>query len=511
MPRISGWAGLTLLMLFVGTRPESLGAARRPYGGSLKMPVIGMVRTTDPALVSTPTELDLARQIHDTLYRISPDGRLQPSLAQDLPKTSSDFTELTVQLRPGTTFHDTTPVTADVVIASWERLLRKETRSPYWWILAPIQGALAYRRGKSTKVSGLERVNRLTFRIRLRGNIPGYGEVLGVVPSAPLPTKWLNAKKSDKAHPPGSGPYAWSTTQTSSEVSALDAFLEHPRGRPYIDRLLVKSYQSARAAALAFQLEEVHLLWEKTVRGAVSHRMIDGPQSWMVFLAINPRRIEKLPKGFTQAVEQAIDRLSLVRYLIGDQGRAMDEIVNLGSGMTSQTPGSNPKAAREYFKRVLEQERGVPPILVFLVRKGQALERAVAERIQVNLVDIGVAVSVIEAGREEFDSRLQSGTYDFFLARPIPFFRSPEFQLAGIIAELQGEDGVEEYLQTLGEIPVDNNRAAMVRERARRYQAHFPWIPLFRHSRRVFLHRSVQGFFQGATGLADLADVWLAD
>jgi ABC-type transport system substrate-binding protein len=471
-----------------------------------------VVQTTDPALVTTPTELELARQIHDTLYRMLPDGSLQPSLAQDAPRITGDGTELQVQLRPGATFHDGTPITADVVIASWKRLLKVETGSAYWWILSPVRGALAFRRGQSTKISGLERINRLTFRIRLRAKIPDFLEILGVVPSAPLPAKWLKAKKSDQVHPPGSGPYAWSTSQTSSEVSALEAFLGHLRGRPYLDRLLVKTYQSARAAALAFQLDEVHMLWEKPARESSNHRMVDGPKGWMVYLAINPERVEKLPQGFGRAVEQAIDRQSLVRYLIGNQGMATDEIINLDIQPDNLNAlRSNPKAAKAYFNRVVEQEKGIPPVLVFLVREGQALERAIAERIQVNLVDIGVAVSVVKADRKSFASRLREKDYDFYLARPMPLFRAPELQLLGILAELRGEDEVEQYLRTLGELPNDDNRKAMIRERARRYQIRFPWIPLFRHSRRVFIHRVVRGYFQGATGLADLADVWIAD
>lgn len=511
MARVCGWIGLVTIMLATGAPASSLGAARRPYGGSLKIPVFGAVRTTDPVKVETPTELDLARQIHDTLYQMLTDGSLRPSLAQETPKASGDPSELTVQLRPGALFHDKTAVTADVVIASWERLLRKETGSPHWWLLSPIRGALAFRRGKSMKISGLEKINRLTFRIRLEGKLPGFQEVLGAVPTAPLPNRWLQPDKSDQVHPPGSGPYAWSSNQASSEVSALEAFPGHSRGRPYLDRLLVKSYQSTRAAALAFQLEEVHLLWEKPSRGEASHRMIDGPQSWMVYLAINPNRIDAFPPGFARAVEQAIDRASLVRYLVGDRGRAMDEIVNLRTDQDIHQSANNPKTAQEYFKRVLEQSRGIPPILIFLVRKGQALERAVAERIQVNLVDIGVAVSVVELGREEFGSRLLAGNYDFYLARPIPFVQAPELQLAGIMAEVRGEAGVEEFLSTLNELPVDDNRVAMIRERARRYQAGLPWIPLFRHSRRAYLHRSVHGFLQGASGLADFADVWLAE
>jgi ABC-type transport system substrate-binding protein len=471
-----------------------------------------MVQTTDPIQVTSLTELQLARQVHDTLYRLSPTGEIVPSLAHDLPKLSAGGKELLIQLRPGASFHDGTPLTADEVIASWKRLIRRKSGSPYWWMLAPVRGALAFRTGKSTKIAGIEKVNRLTIRVRLSSGMPDFLEVLTAIPTAPLPSLWNSAKEPGRTHPPGSGPFAWSSDRTSSEVSALEAFQGHPRGRPFVDRLLLKNYLSARAASLAFQLEEVHLAWERPSRDTGRYNTVDGPLKHQVMLAVNPGRVDRLPQGFIRAVAQAMDRQSLVRYVVGERGVETDELLNIeGAQVSSPALSGNPVAAREYFERVVQQERGVPPVLVFLVREGDSLERAVAERIQVNLVDIGVAVSVVAVNRQEHESRLRSGNYDFHLVRPLPFFRSPDLQLLGIVAELMGEEEVAQYLQMLDKLPDDANRKSLVRERSRRYQASLARIPLFRHSRRIFLHESVRDYSLGVNGLVNLADVWLAD
>ena len=93
------------------------GGTRRPYGGVLKVPVTDAVDTLDPAYISSPTELEMARQIHDTLYRLSPDGDLQPVLAQDLPQVSKSGRELIIRLKPKAMFHDGSWVTSADVLA----------------------------------------------------------------------------------------------------------------------------------------------------------------------------------------------------------------------------------------------------------------------------------------------------------------------------------------------------------------------------------------------------------
>jgi ABC-type oligopeptide transport system substrate-binding subunit len=233
----------------------------------------------------------------------------------------------------------------------------------------------------------------------------------------------------------------------------------------------------------------------------------------MFFLALNTQRIERLPSGFMKAVEQAVDRQALVDYLIGDQGTATDEIIirTAPEGPLEPLRG-DPASAREYFKRVMLQEKGVPPVLEFLVQEGQALERAVAERIQVNLVDIGVVVSVVQVDPKTFRSRLAEGKFDFYLAHPLVLTADSELQLLGLVATVLGNGGVEDLLRSLDKLPAETgrNRAAMVREMARRYQVRFPWIPLFQYARQMFVHESVQGMETDATGLTDYAQAWLA-
>jgi|GEM_PF-1619664 len=509
MYKLPAAVGILLGVVVLCAQSDIQGGTRRPYGGVLKVPIADAVDTLDPIYISTPAELEMARQIHETLYRLSQDGDLQPVLAQDLPGVSKGGRELIIRLKPKAMFHDGSWLTSDDVLASWRRLLHADSASEHWWLLAPVEGALAFHQGKSTKISGLEKINRLTFRIRLLAPMPEFTRVLTAVPTAPLPMKWL-AGREKGAFPPGSGPFVWSSAARPGEEMALETFLGHCWGRAYLDRVALLTYPSPRAAGLAFELEEVHVSRVRPSRRTGFYYGIEGPRVHMVFLALNSQRIEKLPSGFKKAVEQAVDRQALVDYLVGNQGVATDEIV------VTQTPEGppeplrgDPRSAKEYFKRVMLQEKGVPPVLEFLVHEGRALDKSVAERIQVNLVDIGVVVSVVQVDRKTFRARRQSGEYDFYLAQPLALTDAAELQLLGLVAAVLGNDGMEDLLRSLDNLPANANRAAMVREMARRYQVRFPWIPLFQFSRQMFLNDSVQGIVPDATGQIDFAQAWL--
>ena len=62
-----------------------------------------------------------ANTVYDTLTAVAADGTAQPYLAQSL-SSNPDLTTWTLTLRPNVTFHDGSPLTADVVVANFRAL-----------------------------------------------------------------------------------------------------------------------------------------------------------------------------------------------------------------------------------------------------------------------------------------------------------------------------------------------------------------------------------------------------
>jgi peptide/nickel transport system substrate-binding protein len=78
--------------------------------------------------------IQVARSIYDTLTAPDADGVAQPYLAQDVTP-NADFTQWTITIRPDITFHDGTPLTAEVVknnIDAWRG--QYEARSPLLFV-----------------------------------------------------------------------------------------------------------------------------------------------------------------------------------------------------------------------------------------------------------------------------------------------------------------------------------------------------------------------------------------
>jgi len=505
--------GFALLSWSSVTRP----ANRRPFGGVLRIPVIETIETTDPARITSEVEWLIARQLHESLFRVTADGGLVPALAQALPQESEDGLELLIQLRPGLIFHDGSEVTAGDVIASWHRLLDPATESPHWWLLAPIKGALGFRQGKLTRISGLEKVNRLSIRVRLRIKVPDFPRALAAVPAAILPASARRRTGAGANHPTGAGCFGLPKERTGGEFGLVPE-LRHWRGRPYLDAVQFKDLEGPKKADLAFELGRVDWAFGKP-RRASDFREWAGPVDQQVFLVVNPKLLANYPEGLRRALLQAIDRQALANYVYGDRGRAADELL-LSQGLqgASLTTPPDSAKARAYFKehylgKAAEDllKRGALPKLKFIVRRDRPGDLATAERIQVDLMDVGVSVIVLPLPVGEYRQQVAAGDFDFRLARPLGLAGTVEMQLIAAVARIQGEVAVEELLAALARLPEDGSRAGIVRERARGYQVQVAWLPLLVHGRRLFVRDVIRGLGPAPDGRADLCDVWLAE
>jgi ABC-type transport system substrate-binding protein len=505
-----------LLLLFVGcgltwiSPNQGQAAARKPYGGVLRVPLMDAIHSTDPAVIATPSELELARELFDTLYDLQPDGTVRPMIAHGLPRLSNNAQEYLIELRADATFHDGSSITSSDVISSWERLLQPKMGSVHWWLLAQIDGALDYRLGKSTKVRGLEAVNRLTLRIRLSAPSPRFLENLTAVPTAPLSNTWLNKKEPKEPFPPGSGPFSWVSTPGGQDLE-LAAFVGYPQGRPFVDRVIYQYFPSAKEVALAVELNQIHLAFQPaSPRAGVLHA-VEGPARWKMFLALNPDRMKKLAPGFRQAVSQVIDRQSLIEYLPWGHGVGSDEILSFDQSMATPIKSTDVESAKQYFRKVAMQQLGIPLTLLFPVREGHAIERAIAERLQVNLFDVGVAVSILELDQKTFSSRISEGKYDLYLEESFPLVQDAELQWLGLTARIGGVSSVQALQKTLRGLAWSEDRMGVIRESARSNQSNLPWIPLLQYGRNIYARESVHDLSFGATGVMDLGNVWLSE
>ncbi|MDH5468511.1 MAG: ABC transporter substrate-binding protein [Candidatus Aminicenantes bacterium] len=138
---------------------------RPRYGGvfRLKSFTTSFKMQLDPA--HPDSSIFISEQIFDGLVRLDKDLNPVPSLAEYW-KISSDSTKYTFYLRKGVRFHNGDELTAEDVKFSLERLIDRETGSPYYQFFLPrVVGAQEFREGRAAEVEGFKAIDKYTFEI----------------------------------------------------------------------------------------------------------------------------------------------------------------------------------------------------------------------------------------------------------------------------------------------------------------------------------------------------------
>ena len=107
--------------------------------GTLRVGINAPVQL-DPALGSADSEIMFNRNLYDYLIEILPDGNLAPNLAESWT-VSDDSLTYTFSLVEGVTFHDGSPLTANDVVFTFNRL--KELESPALGLLREFEVSAA--------------------------------------------------------------------------------------------------------------------------------------------------------------------------------------------------------------------------------------------------------------------------------------------------------------------------------------------------------------------------------
>lgn len=118
-----------------------------PVGGVDVRIGSGQLFTWDPAQAGDTGSANVIAQVFEGLTAFDVDSNVQPALA-DSWQASEDGRQLTFQLRPGITYSDGSPITAQDVVASWLRLIDPARPSPLSSLVGDIQGATEYQAGQ---------------------------------------------------------------------------------------------------------------------------------------------------------------------------------------------------------------------------------------------------------------------------------------------------------------------------------------------------------------------------
>ncbi len=474
--------------------PAPASAEGRPgYGGDLLGSLLSEPAALDPVAARSYAEVTVASLVYDSLYRFDESGQVVPHLAAAMPTLGPDRREARILLRPEVRFHDGSPVTVADVVAS---LLR--VKQAAGWLLAPVR---AIRAGGDLEVV-----------IELGRDTPELTRLL----AAPIAAVTPGGKPPRTTRLVGSGPFRLESISRSRHRLVLRAAELHFAGRPYLDRVELRWYDSGDEEPRLYERGKVQL----SLRGDVAfsgHQPkyatgeVEGPATVLSYVGFGTRQAAVTDnRDLRAALSLAIGRNGFRGVGSGERVVPTLDPAPLdlgGAALTRQQGQARPEAARAALRRAAGQVPVLADVvarrgklsLAILIDRSRPDDREIAEKVVAALYRLGLSARIDAVAATEFATRVARGKCDLYIGQLATLVPTPVLATAAAFAA-GGDPWLEKKLaQAPGDL------AAARREFERR----LPILPLFHRSVRVHHRRDVHGVaFDPITRLS-FADLFL--
>ncbi len=352
------------------------GASDAAAKDSVTAAIAAPFRSLDPLMDSSA--IPLQKSIFDQLVQIDAKGAVQPGLA--LSWTSNpDATSWTFALRKGVTFQDGSPLTAQDVAFSIQKVKDTPTST---------------LRANTAAITTITAVDDATVRFDLNrpfGWFPRQTSVFSVVPKASYdPVKFATA-------PIGSGSYrvvSWS----SGRPAVLARYDAYWGPKPAFANVTVAPTPEADTRLTGLQSGEFDLAaLETTQAGTVGTDLTvsSTPSNFVAYLGFNTTVAPLDNVLLRQAVDHAIDRDAIVASLYRGKAKPVGQMV------APVTFGYDPALAPSTFDpalaRTLVTQSGYTgtPIRLDYPNDGELQSvNNLAQAVQSQLKDVGIAVEL---------------------------------------------------------------------------------------------------------------------
>ncbi|MFI7573420.1 ABC transporter substrate-binding protein [Micromonospora sp. NPDC049497] len=244
--------------------------------------------------------------------------------------TSSDNTVWTIKLKDGYTFHNGEKVTADNYIDAWNygAYAPNGQNSSYFYEKIAGYEDLQGEKPKADKLTGLKKVDDLTFTVTLSQPYSEFKTMLGYTAFYPMPKAAFSAPgvlaEGYEQAPIGQGPFKMKGTwqhDAKVEVEKYDAF---PGEKPKVAGVEFRIYQQQTAAyadVLSDNLDVIKTIPTENLSTAstdLGDRFKQSPASTFQFLSFPTYQKEFSKPDVRKAISMAIDRDEITTAIFKD-------------------------------------------------------------------------------------------------------------------------------------------------------------------------------------------------
>ncbi|HEX9364538.1 MAG TPA: peptide ABC transporter substrate-binding protein [Candidatus Dormibacteraeota bacterium] len=324
---------------------------------TFSFPIAQDVADFDPALISSPADVDILRNVFSGLYRFDDQLREVPDIAAGQPNVSADGLEYTFGLRTDARFSNGDPITASDFQYSWNRAAARQ--GDYAGLFSLISGYPQVAAGRTKTMSGITVVDATTLKVRLAKPANYFLTEVGLWPFWVVDQKVISSAGEDAwFNKPetliGSGPFRI-TARTPGRSMDFEPVLGWYGGKPgALSRVHIEVVADTVAQVSQYEAGVFSLIGyarqglppaaatkyttDKTLRHQLSLVPL-GVTFWLGFnLKTGPFAGIDAGKAGRRALSQAIDRQELV-----------DAVCNLKTACAEATGGVVSKGLKGYL------------------------------------------------------------------------------------------------------------------------------------------------------------------
>lgn len=377
-------------------------------GGTLYFGLSGEPSTLDSTINAGTPARTIRLAIHRGLVNYGPDGKLSQELAESYD-VSPDALTYTFRLRDAK-FHDGSPVTAEDVKASLERITAADSKATYRNELGVIQA--------------IETPDAKTVKLTLSKPFVPLIHYLALPESAIVPAAWIKEHGSDtNAMPIGAGPFKFANWERGRELTVEKFDGYYKQGKPHLQDVHYVFYGDENTRVNALKSGDVDIIDYVPWKDAASIESDSGLQlastsGPFMMLQFNTKFEPFSKPEVRQAVSYAIDRAAIINTAFNGRGTPL-----FGLAIPEGYMGYSKEKAN-YFSHDVEKAKellaragypnGFEARLLSTAQYGFHNNTAIA--VQAELAKIGIKINLELPDWSGRIAKNNAGDYDFLVA-----------------------------------------------------------------------------------------------
>ncbi|MFA5487696.1 MAG: ABC transporter substrate-binding protein [Candidimonas sp.] len=382
-----GWRQLAAALsacAMLGLAATSVSAQEPKRGGTLRYGTVSEVVSLDPHVYGGSAWKVLIEALYSPLVGYDKAGQIVPRLAQSWEQP--DARTIVFRLRQGVTFQDGSPVTADDVKFSLDR------------ILDPATGATLRSNLQDATVTVMD---EQTVQVRKASSDATLLSVLALPEAAIVSRKWVESGANLKLRANGTGPFLLKAYEPSVRASLERNPKHFVKDQPYLDGVDFRMIKSDDARVNALRSQSLDMIdfvpWKDIdVLSRNPAFKIDTAGGAFMSIWFNATSKPFDDSRVRRAVAYAVDRDAISKAAFFGHGKAIT-----GAPTPEDSPFFNADLEGTYKRDVAKARELLAQAghadgldMSMLVFQGLGIYTATAQIVQANLKEAGISLKL---------------------------------------------------------------------------------------------------------------------